>query len=77
MVEVIAFLVAAVIIVGPIIWPRGVVPKHETDFLNGTLTEYERVSGFRALRHWWKGELEREPENWQATWPKPDATTEG
>jgi hypothetical protein len=54
-------IMSAAIIVGPLLLPSGVVAKSERPFLNGTLTEYERVTGFKALRAWWKGELEREP----------------
>jgi hypothetical protein len=57
----VTLLVSAAVIVGPTLWPRGVVLKSSRPFLNGTLDEYERVSGLKALAAWWKGELEREP----------------
>lgn len=57
----VAVLLSAVIVVGPLLMPRGVVVKSARPFLNGTLTEYERVSGWKAIRAWWDGALEREP----------------
>lgn len=59
--EVAAVLIAVPIVLGPILWPRGIVVKSEKPFINGTLTEFKRVSGVAAVRAWWRGELQREP----------------
>lgn len=57
----IVLLIAALIIVGPMLWPRGVIAVSVEKMFGGTLTTYERVKGLKALRAWWKGELEAEP----------------
>lgn len=56
---VISFCIAAAVVLGPFLWPQGIIVKAEEKWLNGTLTYYERVSGLNAVRHWWKGNLLR------------------
>jgi hypothetical protein len=60
-IEVIVFLLAAGIILVPMLLPSGVIVKSEERLFEGTLTTYERVGGLRAFRHWWNGDLEPEP----------------
>ena len=57
--EALVFPIALAVIVGPMLWPRGIVVKSVEPMFGGTLTNYERVSGLKAVRHWWNGELSR------------------